>query len=131
MGPEREEIPGSQFCRQTPRFTFLEHVDHYDDDQYYEQRCTHTYQHLPASQWQAEDKEWQKEKAADDVDSSKPAVGGGDVAQTFSQPDGEAGDGDWIPEKDARDVEQEVDKGNLVQSWANIIGMVQLLFVSS
>lgn len=40
-------------------------------------------------------------------------MGRGDVAQAFGQSDGDAGAGDRIPQQDAGDVEQEVDKGDL------------------
>lgn len=58
VSPEREEIPGSQYCRQTPRFPILQHIDHYDDDEHDNQRYAHAYKYLPASQWETEDEEW-------------------------------------------------------------------------
>lgn len=122
MSPEREEVPGSQCCRQTTGPPFLQYVDDDDDYQHDNQRYTHTHQNLPTCQRQAEDKERQNKEAADDVDCCKPAVGGRDVAQAFSQSDRDAGEGDWIPQNDARDVEQEVHEGNLskVQSDGKI-----------
>lgn len=97
VSPGREKIPGLQYCRQPPRSESLQHIDHHDADKNDKQRYAHAYQHLPASQWQAEDEEWEKKEAEDDVDSRKPTIGGSDVPQFFSQPDRYASDGDWIP----------------------------------
>ena len=113
-----------QCRRQIPRPFILQYIYHHDDYQHEEHRYTNAYQHWPASHRQAEDQERQKEEAEDDVDNSKPAVGGSDVAKAFSQPDRDAGEGDWVPQSDARDVEKEVHKCNLEKSSTNIFDYI-------
>lgn len=113
VSPQREEVPGSQHRRQTRGLPLLQHIYHNDDDQHGQQGRSHADQHPPACQGEAEDEQGEEEEAADDVDHSKPAVGGSDVAQGFSHPDGEPSEGDGVPQDDARDVEQEVYEGDL------------------
>lgn len=113
VGPEGQEVPRSQRGGQTRRLPLLEEVDQQGEEQRGDQRRAHAHQHRTPSQRQAEYKERQEEEAKEDVDDSEPAVRRGDVAQAFSHSDGNAGQGDWIPQNDARDVEQEVHKGNL------------------
>lgn len=103
--PQWKEVPRTQRWGQRPGLPLLHYVDHYDSKQQDEQRYNHGHQHRPASKRQAEDEEWQHEEAAEDVNSSEPAVRGGDVAETFGQSDGDAGERNRIPESNASDVE--------------------------
>lgn len=113
VGPEGQEVPRSQHRGQTRWPPLLKKVHQQDDEQRGDQRRAHAHQHRTPSQRQAEYEERQEEEAKDDVDDGKPAVRRGDVAQAFSHCDGNAGQGDWIPQEDAGDVEQEVHKGDL------------------
>lgn len=111
--PQRQEVPGLQLPRQDARAARLQDIeDHHHEDQE-DDGHPHAHQHRPAGQREAEHGQRGQEEEEEQVEDGEPAVLGRDGAQSLGQADGQAGEGDRVPQNDARDVEEEVAQGDL------------------
>lgn len=93
----------------------MQHPEAQDQEHQQNDGDTHAHQHWPACQGQAEHCQWGQEEEEDEVEDCEPAILGRDVAQAFSQTDGQAGEWNWVPQQYSRDVEEEMAQGNLKQ----------------
>jgi len=114
--PGGEEVPGLQPFGQAAGAARLQRVHQPHEEEEAEEGCAHPHQRLPARHGDAEDEGGQQEEADEEVQHGEPAVLGRALAQRLGHADGQAGEGQRVPQQDAGDVEEEVAEGNL-QGW--------------
>lgn len=108
-----QEVPAAEEWRQEPRAAFLHDVHQHHNDGKDQQGHSNPHQHRPARDGEAQDRQREEEKAQEEIQRCEPAVLGRAVAQSFGQSDGDAREGDGIPQQDPADVEEEVTERNL------------------
>lgn len=113
MHAQGQEIPVPELQRQDARAAGLQHPDAHDQEHQQDDGHAHAHQHWPARQRQAEHRQRGQEEEEDEVEDREPAILGRDVAQAFSQTDGQSGEWDWVPQQDSGDVEEKMAQGNL------------------
>ena len=71
------------------------------------------------------DNDWHQEEHANKVDNGKPSVLSSDFAKGFAHWDWEPHERNWVEEKDAEDVEEQMHESHL---WKKInYGQIQIL----
>lgn len=108
-----QEVPVAQDLRQEAREARLHHINNDHEDNQHNDGHTDADQDLPAGHRQAKYSQRGYQEAQDKIEDGKPAVFGRTVPQASSQPDWQPHEGDWIPNYDTHDVEEEMAKCNL------------------
>lgn len=108
-----QKLPVAEELGQVAWAVRLHYVDNNRSDNYSNNRHANADQDLPTSHRQSKYGQGENQEDQDEVDDGKPAVFGGFVPQPSGQPDGQPHEGDWVPQYDAKDVEEEMAKCNL------------------
>lgn len=115
-----QKLPGAEQLGQVARAARLHHIDNDHKDNQHNDGHADANQDLPAGQRQAEHSHGHNQEAQDEVEGGKPAVLGRMVSKPSGQPDGHPHEGDWIPQQDTHDVEEEMTKCNLEENTEDI-----------
>lgn len=117
----RQEVPAAQHPGQVARPAGLHHVDHdHKDDQHHDGHA-HAHHGDPAGHGQAEHGQGDDQEAQDEIEDGEPAVFGRAVPQPPSEPYRYSHEGDWVPDDDTHDIEEEMAESNLRGKHARVI----------